>query len=373
MFPHHSQIIRYFDSYVDHFGFRDKIQFNTSVIDVKPEADGSYTVTTDKGNTENYSWVMVANGHHWNPRYPDPPFKGQFNGETMHVHYYKTPDVLENKNVLIIGFGNSAVDVACEAARLHTGNVFLSTRSGAYVVPNYIMGIPFDTLATPSLSKMPIWFQRAILNFSLWLARGPQEAYGVPKPKRKILSEHPTLSQDFLNLAGRGKVKVKPNVQELAGDEVVFEDGSREKIDIIIYATGYKVTFPFLSADHFKPLKVEETNDIQLYRRVLHPDYPGLFFLGLVQPLGAIMPLAEVQAIYAAKLISGEVSLPSKEAMQKDIEDTRQKVAKRYKKSVRHTLQVDFFPYKESVEREMRKYATGKKVQKFKVNKPMPA
>ena len=353
MFPHHSDIIEYFENYVEHFNLREHITFNTSVVDVVRNADGTYNVTLDNRQSYDYQHVIVANGHHWNPRFPTPAFKGEFTGEVLHSHYYREAEQVQDKDVLIVGIGNSAVDIACEAARLHTGKVVISTRSGAYITPNWIWSIPFDNLANPLTAKLPLWLQRMLLNTTLWLARGKQEDYGVPKPNRPVLSEHPTLSQDLLNLSGRGLIKFKPNIKEFKGKTVVFEDGTEQSFDMIIYATGYKVTFPFLK--HYAEFDVEETNDIRLYKKVVHPDYKNLFFLALIQPLGAIMPLAEIQAKWVAKIIKGESKLPTKELMLKSIEEDKQKLAKRYKQTPRHTLQVDFFTYKESIEKEMKR------------------
>lgn len=357
MFPHHSQIIRYFDSYVDHFGFRGKIQFNTAVENVSRAATdeggpGAYEVTTNTGLTRTYKHLVVANGHHWNPRYPDPAFPGTFAGETLHAHDYKLPEQIRDRKLLIVGIGNSAVDIACEAARQYGDTVTISTRSGAHIIPNWLMSLPFDSLANAFTSRLPMPLQRALLGFSLRLARGRQQDYGVPVPNRPLLSEHPTISQDLLNLAGRGLVNFKPNIDRFEGRDVLFTDGTREAFDLIIYATGYKVTFPFFRADFFN---VEQTNDLQLYRRVVHPDFAGLYFLGLVQPLGAVMPLAETQSIWLAKLINGQCHLPDHDTMLRSIRDESLKNKRRYKTSVRHTLQVDFHPYKQSLEREMRR------------------
>ena len=351
MFPHHSHIINYFDNYVDHFGLREDIQFNTEVKAVTQNTDGTYTVETDKGSSL-YSNVIVANGHHWNPRFPDPAFEGNFTGEILHSHFYKEVEQLKNKDILVVGIGNSAVDIACEAARTYSGKVVISTRSGANIVPNWLWSIPFDSLANSLTSKLPMAIQRLFLSSALRLARGNQEDFGVPKPKRPLLSEHPTLSQDLLNLSGRGSIKFKPNIKEFKGKTVVFEDGTQQDFDMIIYATGYKVTFPFLKNQSFD---VSETNDFRLYKKVIHPDFPGLFFLALIQPLGAIMPLAEVQSKWIAKILKGETKLPNKEEMIKSIQEDKQAMAKRYKESPRHTLQVDFHPYKESIEREMKR------------------
>lgn len=353
MFPHHSQIIKYFDDYCAHFQILAHIHFQTTVEEIKRNADGTFTVFTDKLPPQIYRAVIVANGHHWNPRYPEPSFAGNFTGETMHAHYYRTPDVLENKNVLVVGIGNSAVDIACEAAHLHTGKVTISTRSGAHIMPNWFWGLPFDSLASPLTAKLPLFLQRWLLSSSLFLARGVQSWYGMPTPKRSLLHEHPTVSQELLNLVGRGLIHIKPNIQSLEGKTVHFTDGTQETVDLLIYATGYKVSFPFFKEGFFN---VESNNDIQLYQRVAHPDIKNLFFLGLIQPLGAIMPLSEVQAIWVAKILSGQCQLPESKKMHEAIEKMKIATQKRYgTHSPRHTLQVDFYPYKESLEKEMRK------------------
>lgn len=352
MFPHHSQIIQYFDDYVDHFGLRDSITFQTSVEELTPLPTGGWRIRTDSGLITTYEYIIVANGHHWNPRYPSPHFPGEFSGEILHSHYYRIPEQIMYKDVLIVGIGNSAVDIACEAAKLHSGCVTISTRNGAHIIPNWFMGMPFDDLANPFTAKLPLSLQRLLLKTSLFLARGRQETYGVPTPKRPLLSQHPTLSQELLNLSGRGLIDFKPNIRELRGKEVVFEDGTSQNYDMLIYATGYKVTFPFLKELTFD---VSESNDMKLYQHVVHPDYPSLFFQGLIQPLGAIMPLAEMQAKWVAQLITGQCRLPDRAKMQQQIDHESKIIAQRYTDSPRHTFEVDFYPYKASLQQETKK------------------
>ena len=179
-----------------------------------------------------------------------------------------------------------------------------------------------------------------------------KKIFGVPKPPRPLLSEHPTISQDLLNLCGRGLIKIKPNIKKFEGKTVYFEDGTSQETDLIIYATGYKISFPFFNKDF---LDVEDSNNLQLYKRVAHPEFPGLYFLAFIQPLGAIMPLAEIQAKWVSKIIKGELALPSKQAQIADIEKENLANKKRYKNSPRHTIQVDFFPYKFAIEKELKK------------------
>jgi hypothetical protein len=170
-----------------------------------------------------------------------------------------------------------------------------------------------------------------------------------------VLQEHPTISADLLNVLGHGDVTVKPNISELCGTKVRFADDSEEELDAIIYATGYDITFPFLDTS----LINAEENQVNLYRNVVHPDRPGLYFIGLVQPWGAIMPLAEAQSEWVADVLESKAGLPDRAAMLREIERDREKMARRYTRSARHTIQVDFFPYLDQVRRERKRRPTA--------------
>jgi hypothetical protein len=348
-FPSHGQIATYFDAYVDHFGFRDKICFNTEVTRVEPEA-GGWSVTLDDGGTRNYRAVMVANGHHWNPRYPEPPFPGTFDGETLHAHHYRTPDGYEGKRVVVLGFGNSAMDIAVELSRI-SDEVFLAVRRGFHVIPKYLRGKPLDQLSNPISRQLPFTFTRRSFEKLIKQSVGTPENYGLPTPDHRLGEAHPTVSSEILNRIGHGDVTVKPNIESLEGDSVRFADGSVEKVDRIIWCTGYKITFPFLD-DELIPA---QDNQVALYRRVVPPDLPGLYFIGLIQPLGAIMPIAELQSEWVADLLEGQASLPSRERMRASIARDDRKLKRRYVASKRHTIQVDFYPYLRELRRARRR------------------
>jgi dimethylaniline monooxygenase (N-oxide forming) len=355
-YPHHTQIAAYFDDFVDHFGLRERITFSTTVESVEPVEEGEHVgsagweVRTDSGDVGRYGAVLVANGHHWDPRWPEPPFPGEFAGEQMHAHDYKTADGLEGRNVLVLGIGNSACDIAVETSRV-SEMTYLAMRRGAYVIPKYLNGTPTDELGGELVSRLPLPIVRAFYGRALRTAVGEPTDYGLPKPDHKLAEAHPTISSDLLPRIGHGRITVKPNIERLEGERVRFADGSVEEIDAIIYCTGYKITFPFLAEE----LVAAEDNRIPLYRRVVHPERPGLYFIGLVQPLGAIMPIAEEQSKWVADLVLGEAALPGRERMRRQIEREERKMAKRYVASKRHTIQVDFLPYVRSIERERRR------------------
>jgi cation diffusion facilitator CzcD-associated flavoprotein CzcO len=346
-YPHHSQIAAYFDDYVDHFGFRDRIRFRTEVTKVRRAADGAgwdvgwRELDGDREGTDRYDHVMIANGHHWDPRWPEPDFPGEFDGDVEHAHYYRSPEGYEGKNVLVLGIGNSACDISVETSRV-SNMTFLAMRRGAWIVPKYVGSTPVDELAPSWTWRLPFAFQRTVLQFLINRAQGDPTEFGLPKPDHRIAEAHPTVSSDLLPRIGHGRIKIKPNIARLEGDSVHFVDGSVEQIDKIVYCTGYKISFPFLDHDLLDP---SGDNQIELYRRVVHPDLPGLSFIGLIQPLGAIMPIAELQSEWIADLVEGKVALPDRPAMLADIAEDQAAMRKRYVASKRHTIQVDFWPY----------------------------
>lgn len=357
-YPSHFQIAEYFDDFVKHHGFRDRIRFRTEVVGVTPAAGGGYLVSvrdldTGEETSASYGSVIVANGHHWSPRWPEPAFEGSFDGEQLHAHFYKTPERFADKKVLVLGIGNSACDIAVESSRV-ASRTFLAMRRGAHIMPKYLFGMPTDHLTTSPLARFaPAWLQALSVRAMLRISRGKLTDYGLPEPSHGILAAHPTVSDDLLTRLGHGDITVKPNLARLDGSGVVFADGSREDVDVIVYCTGYKVDFPFLAPDEF-PAVSSADNQVSLYRRVADPEHPGLYFLGLIQPVGAIMPLAEAQSEWIADLVSGRATLPSAAEMKAEISAYQRKLRGRYVASKRHTLEVDFLGYLRELSEERR-------------------
>jgi thioredoxin reductase len=357
-YPDHFQMAAYFDEYVDHFGLREKIRFHTEVLEARPEG-GEWEVTVEDagGNreTNRYRAVLVANGHHWDPRWPEPAFPGseEFGGEQMHAHHYRESDVLRGRRVLVLGLGNSATDIAVESSRI-ADRTFLAMRRGAYVLPKYINGKPIDELSNPVVSRLPLPVQRFFTSRALGIAAGDMTAYGLPKPDHKLFEAHPTVSSELLPRLGHGDIAVKPNIDRYTGGRTVrFADGSEEEIDLVVYCTGYKMTFPFFAPEVF----AAPDNRLPLYRRVASVERPGLYLIGFIQPLGPIMPLAEAQCEWVADLLGGRATLPPPAQMRAEIEAEEAKQRKRFVASKRHTVEVDFHPYLREIRHERKQAA----------------
>ena len=366
-FPHHAQVAAYFDAYVDHFGIRDRIRFETGVEHAQRDpADGTWTIRTEHGDSHRYDALLVANGHHWDPRWPEPPFPGSFDGVQMHSHYYVDNEPLRDRNVLVVGLGNSAMDIAVESSFVARRTI-VSSRRGAYILPKYLFGRPIDELnAIWPMPELPWAVRRTILQAVYRLGVGRIEDYGLPTPDHRIGEAHPTVSSDFLGRLIHGEVTWKPNLRELAGDSVVFVDGSSAPIDVIVWCTGYKITFPFLDPD----LVCAPDNDLMLFQRVFKPGIGNLAFIGLLQPLGAIMPIAEAQGRWLAAYLRGEYHLPSPASMEAGIRGERERLFKRYVASKRHTIEVDYDEYLRGLRHEVQAGAARARAAGFSL--PVP-
>ncbi len=323
-YPDHARMAEYFRRYAEHFDLLPHVSFNTKVERALREDDESWSVTLGSGETRSYDALVVANGHHWDPLWPEPAYSGHFDGEQIHSHHSLEPSQLEGKRVLVIGFGNSAVDIACDSAVV-AERTLVSVRRGVYVFRKYLFGQPSDVLFyAPFMPRRLVKKMSAVMHH---ITIGPMENYGLPKPDHEVLDSHPTVSEEVLSKIGHGDIAPVGAIERLDGDAVVFSDGRREPVDVIVWCTGYRITFPFFDEGFFSaPGNITPP----LYRHVFSVDYPNLMFVGLVQPFGAIMPMAERQSTWIVEYLRGAYRLPSRAAMLRQARNERADVERKY-------------------------------------------
>lgn len=347
----HEQVARYFEAYAETFRLEPHIRFRCGVERVEPTGSGGYRVRTNDGEERVFRAVIVANGHHWDPALPDPAISGGFTGRSLHSHDYVSPDEpysLRGQRVVVVGIGNSAVDIASELSQAGA-QVTLSVRRGAWVLPKFAFGRPIDQ---PGLIPRR-WsddLKTSIAEAWYRLFVGEPGPYGLPAPDHRLGHAHPTLSDDLLPLLRDGKITPRPGIAGAGGRRVHFRDGTMQEADAIVYCTGYRVTFPF-----FDPTFVSAPdNELPLFLRCFHLEHHGLMFAGLAQPLGAIMPLVEAQGRLFARYLSGEYELPDTDEMRRRSALEREQVRRRFVATRRHTMQVDFDRYLDDLARESR-------------------
>ncbi|KAK7094774.1 flavin-containing monooxygenase 5-like [Littorina saxatilis] len=354
-FMHNSQVWQYFQDYAKHFDLNQHITYNTEVLQVKPAPDFDHTgrwnlkVLDHKSgeeSTETFDAVFVCTGHHAQKNEPSFPGLADFKGEVIHSHDYREPSRFMDKRMLIIGIGNSGGDMAVELSR--QGQVFLSTRRGTWVL-NRIgsKGMPLDITMTNRMTNVLVnLLPMSVLNH---IAKGQVEnkldhnLYGLAA-EFPPFSQHPLVNDDLANRIICGKVKVKTDVKRFTATGVEFVDGTFEdNIDAVFLATGYRFGFPFMD----KSVVDVKENRLPFYKYMFPPDqkHHTLAIIGCIQPLGAIMPIAELQCRLATRVFKGDVKLPSASEMWEDIQAKEAAMAKRYVKSPRHTIQVDYVSF----------------------------
>jgi flavin-binding monooxygenase-like protein len=345
-FPHHTELHAWLRDYADTFGLRENIRFGSAVGRAERLDGGGWDI-----DGERFDALVVCNGHHWDPRWPD--FPGTFDGETIHSHHYvdtRDPLDMHGKRVLVVGIGNSAVDIASEISRKGVADqTFLSTRSGAWVLPKYIFGRPADQLVKTN-PRVPMRLQRRMGALLQRLVSGKPESFGLPTPNHRFLEAHPTVSSEILLRLGSGDAVAKPDVAALEGDRVRFADGSVEEVDVIVYATGYNISFPFFDPGFLSA----PDNRLSLYKRMFKPGLEDLVFVGLGQAIPTIFPFAELQAKLMGRHFAGEWALPPVAEMERTIRADEAKHIKHFSSRPRHTMQLDWYVYEHDlVKREI--------------------
>jgi cation diffusion facilitator CzcD-associated flavoprotein CzcO len=297
-YPGHAQALAYLRGFARAFGLYDSIRFGEVVNRVERAAPGAWRVTFDSGGTRAYAGVIVAAGIHWIPNLPDVP--GTFTGESMHSVRYRTPEIFREKRVLIVGAGNSGCDIAVDAGQ-HAAKTFLSVRRGYHYIPKHAFGRPIDQLGELGIRLgLPLFVRRRLNQLVLAVVAGNPARYGLPRPDHRLLESHPIVNSQLLPAIARGEIVPKPDLVELRDDAVVFKDGSSEKVDLIVYATGYRVSFPFLD----ESASNTSNGAPELYLHLAHPRYDDLFILGMIMPDSGVWRLLDLQARVVARLIS---------------------------------------------------------------------
>jgi cation diffusion facilitator CzcD-associated flavoprotein CzcO len=323
-FPSHRQMLAYFTAYARTFGLEPHIRLNSRVRRCFLDGDGRWTVQVDT-RTETFDNLVVCSGHHRDPFVPEYP--GTFAGTVLHSSAYKRPEPYRGQRVLVVGAGNSAVDIAVDVAQVAARTV-LSVREGTHIVPKRIFGRPVDVVHAYWRSKLPGPLLRLALKAWLRLAIGAWQKYGLPSPASAPLVRPPTVNGSILGALRDGRVIARRGIERYDGHAVHFTDGRREDFDAIVAATGFRVSFPFL------------TEQPPLYLNMMHPTIPSLYFIGLFQPVGCVWRLADHQARIAALQICGALRRPH------DVEA-------RIRRDPRPGIEVDYRRFERQLRREM--------------------
>lgn len=347
----------YLQAYADHFEIRPRIRFDTRVTRLAETdtAEGGWTVSIETNNgtaEEIFDRVVICIGLYSNlPNMPESPGREEFEGEVMHNSRLKSVEQLKDRRVAVVGFGKSASDAVLEAASA-ASEAHIVFREPHWPIPRKLAGVlPFkwgllnrlcSTLIPPyqemtsvektvhSIGKPMAWFYWRIVealfyfqcrmgsNFGTRVSLVPRlpveiDAFGestqVPRP-------------DFFRLARSGQINLHRTViDKYTPGGVQLANGELLDVDLVIMATGWQTDFSFIDPDVWSRLGPED-DGFYLYRHILNPNVPGLYFIGRASTVSSITTYS-LQARWLASVLIKQVQLPSDEAMRRNVEEMR--------------------------------------------------
>ncbi len=271
-YPSHVQVLAYLRDFARVHGLLGHITFGTAVDWAEPDGDG-WCMTLAGGGRRRYRGLVCANGMTWQPAMPD--FPGRFDGELRHAVTYRNPEEFKGRRVLILGAGNSGCDIACDAAQ-HARAAFISLRRGYHFIPKHLFGMPADVFGARG-PRLPLAVEQRVFGALLRLLNGDLGRYGLPKPDHRLFESHPIINSLVLHHLSHGDLKPKPDIRELRGSTVIFQDGSEEAVDLILLATGYDMTIPFMERTHFDWAGTRLDGYLSVFTK-----YDSLFTLGFL-------------------------------------------------------------------------------------------
>jgi cation diffusion facilitator CzcD-associated flavoprotein CzcO len=351
-YPSHRETLAYLRAYALNFGILDQIEFNTAVERVGRAQDGWRVKVAGEKRPRFYRALVIANGHHHVPRIPNIP--GTFTGEILHSRDYRSVKQLADKRVVVVGSGNSASDIVVDATSV-AQRIYLSMRRGTYFVPKFMFGRPMDGIIN-FCEKIPM--PRGLRNilYTHWhrLIVGRNELYGLPEPEHRVMDSHPTMTTVLPQLVAHGRIGVKPEIAAFDGNKVRFSDGSEVEADLVVYATGYEISIPFLDNNFIfdadkRPL---------LYLNVFHPEFDDLFAVGLIQANGSIWRLADYQSQLVASYL---IALAERHERadwfhQLKSQGHASMAQGSYVQSERHRLEANYYAYRRQLRRHLRRF-----------------
>ena len=359
-YPHHCQLLSYFERYADHFDLREHIWFGTEVIRVEPVDDAARRAGTSPPAARAVGAPRTsATPPWWSPtgttgRRSCPATRGWRSSAARSC----TPAVQ--------GPGPAAGQAGPGGrGRQHRlrhrgrgrpagGPCWHSTRRGYWYAPKYVLGRPADQVNDRILAlRLPLRLRQWLLHRTLRLTVGDLTRFGLPKPDHRVYETHPIVNSQLVYYVGHGEITPVPDVERFDRYEVELTDGRTIEPDLVIFATGYLPRFEFLDPEL---LSVDSSGRPRLALQTLSRGHPTLAVAGLVQPDSAIFTLVHWQTVLIARwlrlLDAGPDRGPRCGAKFQARPDRRFTEAK-VKDTTRHWFEVGHFEYLRALEKTL--------------------
>ncbi|KAH6940555.1 hypothetical protein HPB50_000576 [Hyalomma asiaticum] len=343
IFLNHKKMLQYIRDYTDHFRVTPRIRFRHRVVDLSENMTlRVHNLETGEEFEESFDRVMICSGHHAIPSVPVVPGRAKFKGRVIHSREYKyTDESIRGKRVVIVGFGNSAADIAVDMADV-AEQVFLSIRRANWVVPRHYGGVPIDVAFSKQLfmflydyipTRVSSWFMQYVANSAF-----DHKTLGL-EPQHQLLSQYAVINSALPEKVLNGQVKFRGEIEAFTELGVIM-DNIEEPVDLVIFATGYKNDIPFANS-----VLRRDANFPLLYHRIFPPEHPRVAFIGFVDVNACMLMIAEMQCRYAVQVFKGKLTLPSSNTMLAEVVMRMEDARRFFVPSPRHAMMVDQASY----------------------------
>jgi dimethylaniline monooxygenase (N-oxide forming) len=346
---HHSELLAHLERYAHVNELAEHIRFQTRVKSAREDGEGGWLVQVQGEPERRFDALVAATGFLWSPNVPQ--IAGEFSGQTLHVRDYRTPEPFAGKRVLVIGAGQSALDIGAEIS-FDAAHTVLACREGHNLLPEQVFGLRTDYLDLALLSRTPWPIARRLAQALLVSSPAAPDRGVLPKPSFSVLEHRwPVLVTPNIKRALAGRTfSLRPGVERLDGERVVFADGAGESFDTIVYATGYRIEFPFLP----DPLGRGGTVEFPMYRRILSPHAENLAFIGILDAGIGRLKVTETQADWLGAQLAGHIQTPDRNTMWRAIDACgERRTRQRYSSSGKHTVLCDRHAYMRVLKRDL--------------------
>ncbi len=280
------QYASYLRAYAAHFNLN--IKSGTFAKRVRQEkSDGRLDWAVETGDeTWHAGVIVIATGQYGQPVCPDWPGLAQYGGTTLHSSQFRTGGAFQQQRVLVIGAGNSGMEIAADLIEQGASKVVVSIRSGPPVVPRDFLGVPAQVFGI-LMSAFPPALSDKVGGALARLALGDLGRFGLPSPEWSPFTSHrtPVIDVGFVSHLKAGKVDVRPAVSSFTSTGVIFQDNREEPFDAVIFATGFHTGL----AQLLEPDGLIDQKGYPGYPSGAATAYPGLYFMGYFDTLRGSM------------------------------------------------------------------------------------
>lgn len=356
-YPTGPETQQYIEDYVDHFQLKDAIETGTQVESVSPK-DSRWVIKTQSDGSskeETFDYCVIATGLYSKTKLfmPEIPNKEKFQGKVLHSTNFQDVSLAEGKRVVVVGNGKSAVDCAVEASKAPGAKVTLVSRKAHWPTPRKIADlIPFQYVFLSRLGQALVTGHRGALpgapaHMSWWHTLGWPVMAGAftvvemlfalqfrnmsgstsPLFKCDVVSDFyghaQVLDYSFRDLVSKGQIDwVMASPESYTSNGLKLATGETLEADLMVFATGFQKDYSYFPADLQSKLGVE-SDGLYLWRHTLHPQVPGLAFVG--SELATISNISSygLQSAWLGKVWAGDIPLPNSEEITKEIQQMR--------------------------------------------------